>query len=166
MRVARMSGREAWYPEDTGADYVMAKGVRIPLLVQSYPIYSEGLEPGDQRHTPWRPDEVCPDGRMHPLDTPGCALFRLERPARLFGRVVTMLAYRHLSALSQHWRDGQAPAVLMPSGALVGLSGIGRGVPHVHVELLWDRAARGPQDGLTPGQIASALRMTEWPEAR
>lgn len=111
------------YDADTGLDILVPFGTACYAAADGRIVYSE---PG---HTPW----------TTPPDTPNSVLVELAQPFTYQGYQVNYAWYTHLSSLSQQVPDGSEP-VPIRAGDLVGHTGIGNRVPHLHFGLVEDRA--------------------------
>ncbi len=111
------------YDADSGLDILTPRGTRCYAVADGRIIYSE---PG---HTTW----------STPPDTPNSVLIELDEPFEYGGHQVNFAWYTHLSALAQHVPDGSSP-VAIRAGDLVGETGLGNQVPHLHLGLVEDRA--------------------------
>lgn len=147
-------GWQAWYAQDTGDDMGENKPVPIITALPGILIYSEGLMPGDRRHTPWVPS------KQYPKDSPGCVLQLLTTPLVAYGKQWHWLWYCHLSQLAHHIRDGLDPAMKVGAGHQIGMMGWGRGVLHLHFGILLERS-QGPGMTMPPGQVAQLVES--WP---
>jgi hypothetical protein len=64
--------------------------------------------------------------------------FELDEPIAWRGRRITHVYYAHLSALERHQAEGAEPRAHVEGGERLGVSGVARGSPHLHVGLLLD----------------------------
>lgn len=111
----------AGYQADTGLDIA---GVRLPV----YALAPGTLDYSEPGHTLW----------TGPSDTPNCVRFELDTPIPWNGRAITHVYYAHLSKLSSLQREGETPRRHVEGGELLGVSGVARGSPHLHIGLLLD----------------------------
>ncbi len=106
---------------DTGLD-VSADHRPVHALAAGTLDYSE------RGHTPWTRGK----------DTPNSVRLKLDAPLAWNGRRVTHVYYTHLSSLATVQHEGDAERKHVEAGELLGVSGIGNGVPHLHIGLLLD----------------------------
>lgn len=111
----------AGYQADTGLDIA---GVRLPV----HAIASGTLDYSEPGHTLW----------TGPRDTPNCVRVELDTPIPWKDRLVTHVYYAHLSALETLQKEGETPRRHVEAGELLGVSGVARGSPHLHIGLLLD----------------------------
>jgi murein DD-endopeptidase MepM/ murein hydrolase activator NlpD len=111
----------AGYRADTGLDIAGSPRPVFALAAGTL----DYAEPG---HTLW----------TGPNDTPNTIRLRLDVPIAYKGRTVTHLWYAHLSALAVHQAEGAAERRHIAAGELLGVSGVARGSPHLHVGMLLD----------------------------
>ena len=129
------------YSGDTGLDIVVPVGSPVVAASSGTILYSE------RGHTPW----------TTPPDTPNSVLIALDRPVPYRGREYGLLWYTHLGRLRFRVADGSGRGSHVSRGELVGWSGIGNRVPHVHMGLVGDR----PQTVFVPPeQLAAWLGWT------
>jgi len=62
----------------------------------------------------------------------------LDVPVAFGKRRVTHVYYTHLSALAFSKAEGDALRIHVEAGEALGVSGIGNGMPHLHIGLLLD----------------------------
>jgi murein DD-endopeptidase MepM/ murein hydrolase activator NlpD len=128
----------AGYAGDTGLD--IAEN-RKPVFAIADGI----LEYSEQGHTRW----------VGKGDTPGSVRIRLDRPVAFHTRTITHVYYTHMSKLTFAKSETDRAEVHIQSGAQIGVSGVGRGMPHLHIGLLLE--GRVEQDSwdslLTENQI-------------
>lgn len=139
------------YPADSGLDILVPVGTPCVACADGELVYSE---PG---HTPWIEDTN--------LDLPGfqgpsSVLLRLARPFQAHGLKVRYAWYTHLTRVEHQVSDGDSPRPVR-AGDVIGWTGIGNRVPHLHFGLL---SARSQRQGefLTDRQVAELV----WPAAR
>jgi murein DD-endopeptidase MepM/ murein hydrolase activator NlpD len=106
---------------DTGLD-VAASFRPVHALAAGTLDYSE------RGHTPWTAGK----------DTPNSVRIKLDTPIPWKERRVTHVYYTHLSRLETVQREGDTPRKHVEAGERIGVSGIGNGVPHLHLGLLLD----------------------------
>jgi hypothetical protein len=106
---------------DTGLD-VSASFRPVHAIASGTLDYSE---PG---HTRWTGGK----------DTPNSVRLKLDAPIVWKNRRITHVYYTHLSHLETVQAEGAASPKHVEAGELLGVSGIGNGVPHLHVGLLLD----------------------------
>jgi murein DD-endopeptidase MepM/ murein hydrolase activator NlpD len=109
-----------WYG-DTGVDI---SGRFLPV----YAIASGVLEYSERGHTLW----------MGKGDTPLSIRLRLDTPIPLGAHRVTHVYYTHLSAVVTEQPESSVVKKHVASGERIATSGIGNGVPHLHLGLLLD----------------------------
>lgn len=114
-------GHLAGYPGDTGLDI---GGDRLPVFA----IASGTVEYAERGHTHWT------GGR----DTPLTIRIALDTPILEGKRRVTHVWYTHLSELAFEQPEDTPTASRrhVASGERLGVSGVGNGVPHLHLGLL------------------------------
>jgi hypothetical protein len=115
------SGILAGYQADTGLDIA---GVRKKV----YALAPGTLDYSEPGHTLW----------TGPGDTPNCVRFELDTPIPWEGHQITHVYYAHLSELVTLQREGESPRKHVEGGELLGVSGVARGSPHLHIGLLLD----------------------------
>lgn len=106
---------------DTGLDVA---GRRLAV----YAIASGTLDYSERGHTLWT------SGR----DTPNSVRIALDAPIPWRGHRITHVYYTHLSSLETVQAEGAAARKHVVAGERIGVSGIGNGVPHLHLGLLLD----------------------------
>lgn len=109
-----------WYG-DTGVD----------ISARYLPVYAMAdgtLEYSEWGHTLWK-------GKG---DTPFSVRIRLDSPIAWKGRKVTHVYYTHLSAVVTNQPEGAKVKKHVVGGEQIATSGIGNGVPHLHLGLLLD----------------------------
>jgi murein DD-endopeptidase MepM/ murein hydrolase activator NlpD len=111
----------AGYRGDTGLDIA---GSPRPV----YAIASGTLDYSEPGHTLW----------TGPSDTANCVRFKLDAPIPWKGRQITHVYYAHLSALDYAQAEGSKERRPIEGGERLGLSGVARGSPHLHIGLLLD----------------------------
>lgn len=111
----------AGYRADTGLDIA---GSPRPV----YAIAAGTLDYSEPGHTLW----------TGPRDTANCVRFKLDAPIAWKGRQITHVYYAHLSSLDYHQAEGSKERRHIEGGERLGLSGVARGSPHLHIGLLLD----------------------------
>lgn len=111
----------AGYQGDTGLDIA---GSPRPI----YALAAGTLDYSEPGHTLWT-------GRS---DTANSVRFELDTPIPYKGRRVTHVYYTHLSRLETLQHEGDPVRRHVEGGELLGMSGVARGSPHLHVGLLLD----------------------------
>ena len=111
----------AGYQADTGLDIA-----GTPRAV--YAIAAGTLDYSEPGHTLW----------TGPSDTANCVRFELDVPIPYKGRSITHVYYAHLSRLETLQHEGEPPRRHVEAGEPLGLSGIARHMPHLHLGLLLD----------------------------
>jgi hypothetical protein len=109
-----------WYG-DTGVDI---SGRFLPVFA----IAAGVLEYSELGHTLW----------MGKGDTPLSIRLRLDDPLAVGTHRVTHVYYTHLSAVVTEQPESSVVKKHVVSGERIGTSGIGNGVPHLHLGLLLD----------------------------
>lgn len=110
------------YDADSGLDISVPVGTPVYAVADGEIVYSE------YGHTPW----------VNPPDTPYSILLRLAAPFQYKGHGVNYAWYTHMSRLAHDVPDGTTPKKVK-RGALLGYSGTGNKVPHLHLGLIEDR---------------------------
>lgn len=93
-----------------------------------YALASGTLEYSERGHTLWTRGK----------DTPHSIRIRLDEPISYKGRFVTHVYYTHLSALEYAQPEHASFHEHVEGGEQIGTTGIGNGVPHLHLGLLLD----------------------------
>jgi murein DD-endopeptidase MepM/ murein hydrolase activator NlpD len=128
----------AGYAGDTGLD--IAEN-RKPVFAIADGI----LEYSEKGHTRW----------VGKGDTPFSVRIRLDKPIAFHDRTITHAYYTHMSELTYAKSETDIAEVHVAGGTKIGISGIGRGMPHLHIGLLLE--SRVEQDSwdslLTESQI-------------
>ena len=114
-------GVVAGYQADTGLDIA---GSPRPV----YALAAGTLDYSEPGHTLWT-------GRG---DTANCVRFQLDEPIPYQGHTITHVYYAHLSRLSTLQHEGEAPRRHVEAGEMLGVSGVARHSPHLHIGLLLD----------------------------
>jgi murein DD-endopeptidase MepM/ murein hydrolase activator NlpD len=115
-------GVMAGYQADTGLDIA---GTPRPV----YAIAAGTLDYSEPGHTLW----------TGPADTPNCIRIELDEPIALpKGRRVTHVYYAHLSRLETLQHEGETPRRHVDAGEMLGVSGVARHAPHLHLGFLLD----------------------------
>jgi murein DD-endopeptidase MepM/ murein hydrolase activator NlpD len=114
----------AGYAGDTGLDVA---GDHLEV----YAIAAGTIDYAERGHTPW----------TRGADTPNSIRIQLDVPLSWGGRGerrITHVYYTHLSALAFQQPEGAAERRHVEAGERLGRSGVGNGVPHLHLGLLLD----------------------------
>lgn len=106
---------------DTGLDIA---GDHLPV----YAIAAGTLDYSERGHTLWTRGK----------DTPYSVRLALDEPIAWGDRKITHVYYTHLSKLATEQPEGAATRKHVEAGEALGVSGIGNGVPHLHLGLLLD----------------------------
>ena len=130
-----------WYPADTGMDIAVPVGTEVRAVADGTIIYSEF------GHTPWQ---------TYP-DTPGCILVKLDVPQSINGTDWTLVWYCHLSSLANNVPDDGAHCKKVSMGTVLGKTGIGNQVPHLHFGILTNRE-QADGDFMEPAKVAEYIR--------
>jgi murein DD-endopeptidase MepM/ murein hydrolase activator NlpD len=121
LRSPMPGGSFGGYYGDTGLDIL---GRFLPV----YAVASGTLEYSERGHTLWT-------GRG---DTPLSIRLRLDEPIPIGRHAVTHVYYTHLSAVVTTQAESSAEKKHVAAGERIATSGIGNGVPHLHLGLLLD----------------------------
>jgi murein DD-endopeptidase MepM/ murein hydrolase activator NlpD len=116
-------GSFAGYPGDTGLDIA---ATHAPV----YAIAAGTLEYSENGHTRWT--------NRNQGDTPGSVRLRLNVPIPWRNHTITHVYYTHMSKLALAKAEGDSQHVQVEAGAELGISGMARGMPHLHIGLLLD----------------------------
>lgn len=111
------------YDADTGLDILVPMGTRCVAAADG------NLEYLERSHTSW----PLPDGQF-----PFSCRIRLKSPVTVDGVVYPFIWYTHMEAANPVLQD--KTEVPVTAGTLIGLSGSGNGVPHLHFGVVADRA--------------------------
>ena len=149
------------YLGDMGTDIGLPVGAPIVAVGDGTIIYAE------KGHTPW----------TTPPDTPYSVKIKLDQPIQRNGRSYPYVFYTHLKSVETRAKGSRVRA-----GDLLGRSGIGNSVPHLHISFSQDMAIAqymGPFAGQTmmwdewlPAQLNQPKRrkvmiqngkMHDWP---
>jgi murein DD-endopeptidase MepM/ murein hydrolase activator NlpD len=106
---------------DTGIDIA---GDHLPV----YALASGTLDYSEKGHTLWT------RGR----DTPYSVRIKLDEPIPWANQKITHLYYTHLSKLTYEQAEGAKDKKHVDAGEQIAVSGIGNGVPHLHLGFLMD----------------------------
>jgi hypothetical protein len=109
------------YAGDTGLD-IAANHARV------FAIAAGTLDYAERGHTRW----------VHGRDTPNSVRLALDAPMAFRKRRITHVYYTHLSALAFAKAEGDTRNIHVEAGESLGVSGIGNGMPHLHIGLLLD----------------------------
>ena len=122
--VRPMTGTDIGYAGDTGLDISALKGTKV------YAVADATIEYSEFGHTTWKT----------PPDTPGSINIRLDTPITVNGTVYRNVFYTHLSSLVYSKTDGSSKYIHVNKGDLIGYSGLGNKVPHLHIAFYTDRS--------------------------
>lgn len=111
----------AGYAADTGLDVAGS-----PRAV--YAIAPGTVEYAEVGHTLW----------AGPRDTAYCVRIALDEPIPWRGRRITHAWYAHLSSVDREQAEGAPMRAHVEGGERLGVSGVARGSPHLHLGLLLD----------------------------
>lgn len=106
---------------DTGLDIA---GNHLPV----HAILAGTIDYAERGHTLW----------MTAPDTPLSVRIRLDEPVPWKGRRVTHVYYTHMSRLEFEQAEGAEVRRHVDAGELIGTSGVGNGVAHLHLGVLMD----------------------------
>lgn len=109
------------YQGDTGLDIA---GDRLEVFA----VASGTLDYSERGHTIWT------RGR----DTPLSVRIELDEPIPWGNQRITHMYYTHLSRLESEQPEGARVRRHVVAGERIGVSGVGNGVPHLHLGLLLD----------------------------
>jgi hypothetical protein len=124
LRSPLPSGVLAGYAGDTGLDL---GGTALTV----YALAAGTLDYSERGHTRWT------NGR----DTPNSVRLALDEPLAVGGgdrRRVTHVYYTHMASLAYQQAEGAPTRRRVAAGEPLGVSGVGNGVPHLHLGLLCD----------------------------
>lgn len=133
---------------DSGLDVLVPPGSPCIACADGELVYSEN------GHTPWVEDQ---DPDAPGFQGPHSILLRLNQPFEAYGRTIRYAYYTHLASVEYHVPDGSRPKAVK-AGQVLGTTGIGNRVPHLHFGLLTARS-QGPGEYLTDRQVAALV----WP---
>ncbi len=113
----------AGYSGDTGLDI---GGDHLPV----HAVASGTLDYAEKGHTRWTRGK----------DTPYSVRIRLDAPIAFRGRRITHVWYTHMAELAVEQSEGvpETERRRVEAGERLGVSGIGNGVPHLHLGMLLD----------------------------
>ncbi len=114
-------GTLAGYRGDTGLD----------IAADRKPVFAVArgtLDYSERGHTLWTSGK----------DTPNSVRLALETPIAWKGHKITHVYYTHMSSLTHRMREGEEPRVAVDAGDALGVSGVGNGMPHLHIGFLLD----------------------------
>ena len=114
-------GLLAGYAADTGLDIA---GSPRPVFA----LAGGTLDYSEPGHTLW----------TGPHDSHFTIRFELDSPIEIGNHWVTHVYYGHLSKLAYEQREGATERRHVAAGEFLGISGVARGSPHLHVGLLLD----------------------------
>lgn len=112
------------YAADSGVDIHVPVGTKVVAAADGYVLYSE------YGHTPW----------TNPPDTPYSILILLKNPITIKGKTYKYLWYTHMKTLTINKEDDGSRGREVKAGEILGTSGCGNKVPHLHFGLLINRA--------------------------
>lgn len=121
LRSPLPGGTLAGYRGDTGLD----------IAADRKPVFAVArgtLDYSERGHTLWTSGK----------DTPNSVRLALETPIEWKGHKITHVYYTHMSALTHRMREGEEPRVAVNAGDALGVSGVGNGMPHLHIGFLLD----------------------------
>lgn len=111
----------AGYQADTGLDIA---GSPRPVFA----LAAGTLDYSEPGHTLW----------TGPADTANCIRFELDTPIPYGDHLVTHVYYAHLSRLETLQHEGDGHRRHVEAGEMLGLSGVARHSPHLHIGFLLD----------------------------
>lgn len=109
------------YQADTGLDIA---GFKLPV----YALAAGTLDYSEAGHTLWTGSG----------DSRYTIRFKLDTPIPWKDHLITHVYYGHLSQIEYAQREGEPTRRHVEGGELLGVSGMARGSPHLHVGLLLD----------------------------
>jgi len=112
------------YATDSGVDIHVPVGTKVVAAADGYILYSE------YGHTRW----------TTPPDTPYSILILLKKPITIKGKTYKYLWYTHMKTLTINKEDDGSRGREVKAGEILGTSGCGNKVPHLHFGLLINRA--------------------------
>ncbi len=121
LRSPLPGGTLAGYRGDTGLD----------IAADRKPVFAVApgtLDYSERGHTLWTSGK----------DTPNSVRLALETPIAWKGHKITHVYYTHMSALTHQMHEGTEPRVVIKAGDALGVSGVGNGMPHLHIGFLLD----------------------------
>ena len=133
----------SWYMEDTGMDVACPVGTSIRAVADGVLIYEEF------GHTKWGTTDNIG------IDTPGCALLKLNTPQYINRMIYPLVWYCHMSKENYHIIDGSI-GMKVKMGQEIGKSGIGNKVPHLHFGILTNRQ-QADGDFMLPEDVANYM---------
>lgn len=150
MRLPYIVGKPTGYASDTGIDVEMQPTSPLIAIAKGSIPYAEGWGKGQRTHTPWVAT------LEYPMDTPGAILLKLDTP--LISRIglLRYAWYCHCSSGFAVVRWGIDAPRRVSEGMMIGHSGYGRGVAHLHFGLLTD-TDQAPGHFLPPFEILPLL---------
>ncbi|MCL2423530.1 MAG: peptidase inhibitor family I36 protein [Micrococcales bacterium] len=119
-----ISGTDIGNAGDSGLDISAPKGTPVYAVADATINYAE------YGHTPW----------TTPPDTPYSIGMTLDTPVVVNGVEYRYVFYTHLSSLDINKKDGSSTVVRVKKGQLIGRSGLGRAVPHLHISFYQSRS--------------------------
>jgi murein DD-endopeptidase MepM/ murein hydrolase activator NlpD len=111
---------------DTGLDIA---GNHLPV----YALAAGTLDYSEWGHTLWKSGKDTPYSVRLALDTP------IPFETRGKKQLITHVYYTHLSSVETTQAEGSTTRKHVEAGEKIAVSGIGNGVPHLHLGLLLDR---------------------------
>jgi len=115
---------------DTGLDIA---GNHLPV----YALAAGTLDYSEWGHTLWKSGKDTPYSVRLALDSP--IAFEGRGEAAGAKRYITHVYYTHLSSVETTQAEGSTTRKHVEAGEKIAVSGIGNGVPHLHLGLLLDR---------------------------
>lgn len=129
------------YSADSGVDIHVKAGAKVVCAADGYLLYSE------YGHTTW---DKYPD-------TPYSILIELKEPIDYDGRTFKYLYYTHMKTLEYKKADNGKRGQLIKAGTLLGTSGTGNSVDHLHFGLIANRSQTNPSDWLSPNELQALI---------
>lgn len=116
------------YEADSGLDILVETGTACVAAADGVIEYAE------DGHTPWIEDT---DLQKPGFQGPKSVRIRLNEPVQQGGRIYRWVWYTHLTEVEPHFFNRHE--VPVRAGELIGKSGIGNKVPHLHFGVIADR---------------------------
>jgi len=129
------------YAVDSGIDIHVPEGTKVVAAAAGWILYAE------YGHTSW----------VSPPDTPYSVLIELEEPLTRNGRVYRYLWYTHLKKLLFNKADDGQRGRKLEAGDVIGVSGTGNRVPHLHFGVLVNRSQASAADWMDPFELEKLI---------
>ncbi|MCL2090704.1 MAG: peptidase inhibitor family I36 protein [Micrococcales bacterium] len=119
-----ITGIDIGYADDSGLD------IQAPVGTPVYAVADATINYAEYGHTSW----------TTPPDTPYSIGMTLDRPVTVNGVEYRYVFHTHLSRLAINKKDGSSTVVRVKKGQLLGYSGIGNKMPHLHISFYQSRS--------------------------